>query len=270
MKLRNFLYLNTRIVNDYISAIDGYIYDEESQALANSTTNTIGGKGGISVLSGSGEHSEQKTEEVTRSVKINDVAKFDKIYCYLQKKSDEGLKYFEFLSDETYDNLQRDDFIEVLVTVRFSKMKEITDTVKKLGDLALTIQGLTEQQIFDKSARDVINGFSALDQLRSGKEIACVFNFEDEKYPLISYLDESYFRCEQENFIGQAYILCKVLRKIPKGQNVKLDEVFDIVKKMPLNREQRRNMPKNMDNPDVIKDVVKGPALVVIPIAVYQ
>lgn len=29
-------------------------------------------------------------------------------------------------------------------------------------------------------------------------------------------------------------------------------------------------MPKNMDNPEVLRDVIKGPALVVVPIAVYQ
>lgn len=34
MKLRNFLYLNTKVIEDYISAIDGYTYDEESQAIA--------------------------------------------------------------------------------------------------------------------------------------------------------------------------------------------------------------------------------------------
>ena len=65
-------------------------------------------------------------------------------------------------------------------------------------------------------------------------------------------------------------MVCKVLRKIPKGKSVKLDEIFDDIKKIPMNRQQRRSMPKNMDNPDVLKDVVKGPALVVVPIAVYQ
>ena len=83
-------------------------------------------------------------------------------------------------------------------------------------------------------------------------------------------MDENYFKCKQENFVGESYVLCKVLRKIPKGKNIKLDEIFDDIKKLPLNREQRRKMPKNMDNPEEIKDVIKGPALVVIPIAVYQ
>lgn len=69
---------------------------------------------------------------------------------------------------------------------------------------------------------------------------------------------------------GQSYVLCKVLRKIPKGKNIKLDESFDDVKNLPLNRKQRRNVPKNMDNTDMVRDVIYGPALVVIPIAVYQ
>lgn len=64
-------------------------------------------------------------------------------------------------------------------------------------------------------------------------------------------------------------MLCKVIRKVPKGEKIKLDEIFEDVKKMPLNRSQRRNMPKNIDNPAEIRDEIKGPALVVLPIAVY-
>ena len=117
---------------------------------------------------------------------------------------------------------------------------------------------------------EAVTGFSALDQLQSGKAISCVFNFEDGKFPLIAYLDENYFKCNQENFVGESYMVCKVLRKIPKGKSIKLDEIFDDIKKISMNRQQRRKMPKNMDNPEVLRDVIKGPALVVVPIAVYQ
>ena len=67
------------------------------------------------------------------------------------------------------------------------------------------------------------------------------------------------------NFI--CYARCK---KIPKGKSVSLDEIFEDIKNLPLNRNQRRKMPNKIDNPDIIKDVVKGPALQVIPIAIYQ
>lgn len=149
-------------------------------------------------------------------------------------------------------------------------MKELTSTVKKLSELASVFQEITDQPILDKKEREAVTGFSALDQLQSGKAISCVFNFEDGKFPLIAYLDENYFKCNQENFVGESYMVCKVLRKIPKGKSIKLDEIFDDIKKISMNRQQRRKMPKNMDNPEVLRDVIKGPALVVVPIAVYQ
>ncbi len=270
MKLRNFLYLNTKVVDDYIAAIDGYTYDEESQAIATSKENTMAGKGAIGVASGNGSHTGKQSEEVTRSVHISDAAKFEKIYKYLNSDEKDGMKYYEFLNNAEYDKLYRDDFLEVLVTARFSKMKELTDSVKKIAELAAVFESITDQQILDQKATEAVNGFSALGQLKYGKEISCVFEFEDGNHPLVAFLDENYFRCEQENFVGQSYLLCKVIRKIPKGQSIKLDEIFDDVKKLPLNRAQRRAMPKDMDNPAELRDVIKGPALVVLPIAVYQ
>lgn len=271
MKLRNFLYLNTKIINDYLSTINGFLYDEESQSITTSEDHEIKAGGGIKLVSGEGNHVKKTAEEVKRSVQISDAAKFDKVFRYLQESDeDEQIKYYECISEDTFNNLRRDDFLEVLVTARFSKMKELTDTVKKINELASLFQEMTDEQLLDKQANEAIAGFSALGQLQSGKAISCVFNFEDEKFPLVAYLDEDYFKCDQNNFIGESYLVCKVLRKIQKGQNLKLDEIFDDVKKLPMNRQQRRKLPKNMQNPEELRDVIKGPALVVIPIAVYQ
>lgn len=270
MKLRNFLCLNTKVVEDYIAAIEGYTYDEESQAIATSKENTVSGKGAICVVSGNGAHTGKQSEEVKRSVHISDAAKFEKIYKYLQSDENDGLKYYEMLSDSDYNTLYRDDFLEVLVTARFSKMKELTDSVMKIAELATAFEAITNQQILDAKATEAVKGVTALGQIRYGKEIPCVFEFADGKHPLIAYLDESYFRCKQDNFVGEAYLLCKIIRKIPKGQSIKLDEIFEDIKKLHLSRAQRRNMPKNMDNPVEVRDVIKGPALVVLPIAVYQ
>jgi hypothetical protein len=233
--------LNTKIIDDYLSAIEGYTYDEESQSIANTSENTVKAAAGIKVISGDGTHIGKSEEEVKRSVKISDAAKFDKIFKYLQSgNEDEQIKYYEFLSDDIFKEIYRDDFLEVLVAARFSKMKELTDSVRKMRELATIIEDITDQQLLDKKAKEAVNGFAALEQLCSGKEISCVFNFEDRKFPLVAYLDESYFKCAQDNFVGQSYMLCKVLRKIPKGQNIKLDEIFDDVKKLPLKNKEEK------------------------------
>ena len=46
-----------------------------------------------------------------------------------------------------------------------------------------------------------------------------------------------------------------VIRKVPKGESLKLDEIFGDIKKLPLNRNQRRNMPKDINNHTEISDV---------------
>ena len=68
MKLRNFLYLNTKVVEDYIAAIDGYTYDEETQEVATSNENAATGKGALGVASGSGSHTGKQSEEIKRSL----------------------------------------------------------------------------------------------------------------------------------------------------------------------------------------------------------
>ena len=44
-------------------------------------------------------------------------------------------------------------------------------------------------------------------------------------------------------------MLCKVQKKLEKGEKIQLDEIFEDIKKIPLNREQRRSFPKNTSNP---------------------
>ena len=179
MRLRNFLYLNTKVVEDYIAAIDGYTYDEETQEVATSSEKALAGTGKLGVASGSGTHTGKQSEEIRRSVHISDAAKFEKVYKYLRSDEEDGLKYYEFLTEEDYTGLFRDDFLEVLVTARFSKMKELTDSVKKLAELAAVFETITDKQLLDKKATEAVQGFTALGKLKSGKEIACVFEFDE-------------------------------------------------------------------------------------------
>lgn len=66
MKLRNFLYLNTKIVNDYLSSIEGYIYDEEAQSIATSSENALKAGIGGRLFSGDGAHTGKAEEEDER------------------------------------------------------------------------------------------------------------------------------------------------------------------------------------------------------------
>ena len=222
------------------------------------------------MVKASGGKTGKQIQERTRSVKNIYASKFDKVYSYLENDEDDHVSYFECISVEDYEKLCRDDFLEVLVTARFSKMKEVTDMANQFGALASIFEPLLGQGILDEEAKEALDGFSALSKIDYGKGIACVFEFEDKKIPIIAYLDEAYFRCRQEQFLGEGYLLCKIIKKIPKGKSIKLDEIFDSMEKLASNREERRKLKKNASNPTEIRDEIKGPALMVLPIAFYH
>ena len=71
MKLRNFLYLNTKVIEDYIAAIDGYTYDEESQAIATSSENALTGKGALGIASGSGSPTQASSLKKSKDLYIS-------------------------------------------------------------------------------------------------------------------------------------------------------------------------------------------------------
>ena len=87
---------------------------------------------------------------------------FDKLFEYLSADEYSPLKYYEILNDEEFSGLGRDEFIEVLVTPRFSKTKELSDTVKKISSLAEMFETITQQSLLDTKSEEAINGVSLL------------------------------------------------------------------------------------------------------------
>ena len=211
MKLRSFLYLNTKLIDDYLSVIDGFVFDVETRTESSNKQKGAGAKLGVSIISGEGKIGSNSTQEVKKEVRISDAAKFDRVYDFLSKENE--VEYFEFLTDESFTDLSRDAFLEALVAPRFSKIKELANTARQIGELAEMFQVFSEKPLLDKEGRDAIVGLSKLEDLRSGKEISCVFNFEDNLFPLVAYLDEQYFCVSREQFVGQVYIFGKIQRK---------------------------------------------------------
>lgn len=269
LNLRSYLYLNNQLLTDYLSAIDGFAYEEEVHSDRHNTSKEGEIKAGVPIVSGGGKISSSEGTEITKSVKITEAAKFQRIYDYL--KSKDAIQYYESMSDEIWESLERDSFLEVLVNARFSKVRELVNAAKGFEQVAQVFGAFMETPLYDKNVSSAINGIKSLESMSNENEIPCVLTFTNmQEYPMVSYLDKEYLKVEKERFVGDFYMLCKVQRKIEKDQKVELDELFEKFKNLPLNREQRRKMPGNLNNPKEFRDVVKGPGAIVIPIAMYK
>ena len=163
--------------------------------------------------------------------------------------------------------------LEVNVSARFSIFDGLTDLVEQMGSLANMMETTTGQNIIDNDAAVAMEGLKSLGQMQSNKGISCVFNFKSSPdYKLISYLSPKYLRVEKDQMIGELTLFCKVQRLLTEEEEFELVDLFSGFKNLGLNREQRRKLdfPEDLAMPDELSDTVKGPAAIVIPIAIYR
>ena len=271
MILRNFLYLNEQLLDGYLSAIEGFVPTKITQTTKEIATKKMGVSASIKPISGElGKNKSNETETYVE-MEISPASKVQKLINYLNNDSE--IPFYEYMDEESWNGLYRDQVVEVMGSVRFSKLKEITDAVFKLEHLSNIFQEFSDAPIIDEETQKNLQGLKTLNNLQNGNEIPCVLSFGDLKeYKVVCYLDETCFKVDQDSFIGDVTILCKIQKKINRGGSIQLTDIFKTFREMPLNREQRRSMPKKkqLETPKEFTDIIKGPAFVVTPIAIYN
>lgn len=266
MKLRNFLYLNENILDDYLSALEGSL-PEKIITTEKQTTDKKGTLGVKMVGLGTEKIVETETQQERT---LTPSAKVQLFMDLLQNEED--VPFYEFLNEEIWKQLSRDEIVEFMGSIRFSKLKEFSAAISQLSNLTTLIESFTDTTIIDDKTQKAVEGIKGLGEYKNGNEIPCVLSFEGQKdYPIIAYLDDSFLKVPQESFVGDVTILCKIQKKINKGSSVELTDFFKSIKELPLNRDQRRTMnTKDLTMPKELSDTIKGPAFVVIPIAIYK
>jgi len=224
------------------------------------TLGQIGASGGRSKVTG---------VESTKQAKRTPAAKFQQLYSYLE--SEEILCYFEFMNDEQWDTIKKDSMLDCIVSPRFSKLDEMLSMVNQFSSLTSALEEATGESLLDDKGFEAMKGLTALGQTQQAKGIACVCSFTNSaKFQLISYLNPSYLKVPKEQIVGDVTLFCKVQRVLSKGEKMELVEFFPELSNFILNREQKRKIKKDVTAPPEIKDTVRGPAAVVIPIAIYR
>ncbi|GAH21339.1 unnamed protein product, partial [marine sediment metagenome] len=94
------------------------------------------------------------------------------------------------------------------------------------------------------------------------------FNNNDE-FKFISYLNPNYFRVSKEQIIGELNLFCKIQRKLNKDEKIELFKIVPSLDIFKFNKQQKINL-KNVKIPDDLRDTIKSPAAIVIPIAIFR
>ncbi|RUT48003.1 hypothetical protein EJP82_02345 [Paenibacillus anaericanus] len=264
MILRNFLYLDTSVLNDYLSTIEGFI---EEGPIDQTETEKSNKSGKANIKFAEGNLQAETSTETRQKIARTDASKFNNLYDYLAK---ENLNQFlDAFDDEIWRQIRRGEIIEVPSSITISKVFKMTQDLQSMSPMIDIMQAFGQEPFKDKQESNMFAGISSLGEHATKQNIPIIFESESTRgYSFYTRLQRQYLKTDISNLEGEADILGKVQKIIPKG---KQEEVFSIVPAFDsfLSREQKRKMLSDKKGKN-LSDFIKGPAIVVTPIAIYR
>ena len=133
------------------------------------------------------------------------------------------------------------------------------------------MQLIGQDPLSDPQMKEAFSGINLLSQIIGDKPVPLLFDFvSNSNYRFFASLSHQYLKCDLLELQGEATIFGKVYRFIDEG---KKEKVFSLIPEIdalvPTNRKQRR-ASKSKRSQDTFVEVLKGPAMILIPIAIYR
>ena len=263
--LRNFLYIDSRAIDEFLATIEGALFEETiTESEKSQTAGTVGA--GIAVLKGELETGKESEKEVVRKATLTYPAKFQRLYAGLQKEG--AVSYYQRVGETERQTIVRNVVLEAAVTLQTSKLQStlaVADQLVPLIDLVSSVTG----QFNDEGSQQAIAGFSALGAASRQKGIPFVLNFIEEcRFRLVGTMASENLLQPLDRIQGEITAFVKVQRLLGESEKFPLTNIVPDLKKIAANREQRRQA-STKKLPPHLNEMVKGPAAVVIPIAFY-
>lgn len=267
MILRNFLFLDTATMEDYLATLEGYVI-EGTVDQTEVEKKDRSGKAGYKIVEG--EIASEKSTETKQKLAVTDGAKFQKLYELLEKK--DSVQFLDAFDEEIWTQLRRGELLEVDAIIRFPKPFTLTQAIEDLSPLMDIMATFGEDSLADPKSRAALEGMSAIAKLAEGKPIPILFEAASTPgFTFVANLPRRHLRCQLSDLEGEATVVGKIQRILAKGTKCEVFSLFPaFASSLPsLTREQRNQMQREMVKKE-LAEVVKGPAIIVTPLAIYR
>lgn len=280
MILRDYLYLDTERVQDYLSSLDPGITDEFKETVKEGSgrEGNLGIKAHFLTAGGRSQSQEESIYETTFRIRAQNW--FYRVYDQL--KDDDAIRVYD--EDEPIDlgadRLRRGDVVEITRNFAPSPLNKMIDQIFDLVDL-MTKLGLTEK-LGDEDTQQALSMMTMVFRGdHDDAEVPMVARASGQDTSVIFTAKSSFLLKSEEDFYGDMTVFGRVQRVVAAPAAV---DLFDLLR-MPagLRRlgaseanikaailELFESWPEELGGP-LDKEAIKvpGPALVVTPVAVY-
>jgi hypothetical protein len=266
MVLRDFLFLDTDVLNDYLSMLEGYVTEEPIEQTEKEQKDA-GGKFDLKAIGGEGKVSGSK--ETKKKLAITDAARFQNLYELLEEQS--AIQVLDAFDVDIWTQLRKGEMLEVDANIRLPQGLLMLKDVENMSSLIDIMKIAGQDPFTDNQARVAYEGMKAVGQSLGERPIPLIFEAASTKgLSFVAHLNKKHMRRDFTEFQGEATIFGKIQRIVPKGQKI---EAFSLVPAITgsatLNRQQRRKMEKSAAANNITEEI-KGPVIILTPVAVYR
>lgn len=266
--LRDFIFLNTNMLNNYLSTIEGYSAEEFDYT--ESEKGQKGGKLGYSPIVEGNASSETSRETKGKRV-LTPPAQFQKFYETLEKQAQ--IKHLDLFDEEYWVDIQKGEILEIQAKVRIPAFIMQLEQVQGFTPLINLMQKYGPGIVKD-SDLVVLEGISDVRKITESKPIPLLFQAASTpRFNFTADLPREHITGNLTDFQGEAAVFGKVQRIISKGQKLDVFSFIPDMLAMPnLSRQQRLALKSNKNNKakDTFTETLVGPAIVLTPLAIYR
>lgn len=266
MVLRDFLFLDTQVMGDYLSALEGYQVEGPIEQ-TESGQKESGGK--VDLKAAGADARKVNKTETKKKLAVTDAAQFQQLYDLLGDQ--DAVQYLEGFDADIWNQLERGEILEVQARIRLPRGLMITRDVENISPLIDLMTLLGQDPLADDQTRIAFEGMRAVGRSIEDRPIPIIFEaISAPKYTFVAHLPKKYIRRDIVELEGEATVFGKIQRILSKGESL---EAFSLVPSITsaatFNRQQRRKMQKSAAAKQITEEV-KGPAIVLTPVAVYR
>ncbi len=262
MVLRNFLYLDSSTISDYLSSLDGSVVEGPVDH-TQSAKHDRGFKASLKIMEGSlsgGGSAETKEKRL-----VTDAAKFQRLYELI---AEDHIQYLDAFDDAIWQQIRRGELLELQCTIKipeFLKLTQIVDAVAPMMDIVK----LVDPSIVGAKAEAAIKAFGGLSKVLSDKPVPLLFEpASTPGYHFVADLRRQFLRCELSELQGEVTVLGKVLRVLGKNQT---HEAFSLMPVSIPNMDLKTQKQLQRDlKSKKMSETIRGPGAIIAAVAVYR
>lgn len=267
MVLREFLYLDSQIVIDYLSALDGY--DTEG-AIEETKIGKTGFGGSVGGGLAKAEANRDSTIETRRKLAITDPARFQKLYDMLHGSGE--IQQLDAFDDAIWQQLRRGEVVEIESLIRLPQGIHFAKSIEDFAPLLDLLADSGEDPFNDPTQRAKIDIMNKLMKSDDNQSVPILFQpISTPDYSFAANLSKKHLRREISELESEAIIFGKIQKIIPKDQKHEICNLMPAFTSLSknLNRAGKRKLQNNMEKMGVVENI-NGPAIIIRPIAVYR